>query len=236
MDSRVEEHAVFCPLCRNSDIKPDLIDHDLLYTILHNRSVPAVLHDFLGVSRSLCRQLVRDIRDRGSGPGLPLEILDQFIITSEGLELSFYRNMVGMSMNMSMRNQTPVEMTEDNLLQISREIVSFFRLNCIFLSFDIPAELVKRLDSTKFMNLSYAVFQTIAFATRQCVEDRVYLRYSPEDGAIKGTGILPQEVVIDEGEHFGWGLAQFVAASMGCEITMHRNSEACVLYCSAFAY
>ena len=62
------------------------------------------------------------------------------------------------------------------------------------------------------------------------VDDKVYLRYSPEGRSIKGTAILPPEAIIDQGRHVNWELAQFVAASVDCEITTHRNSQAYVIY------
>jgi hypothetical protein len=229
MDSRIERHAVSCPLCRNSDVTPHLINLDLLFTILRFRSAQAVFHDIRHSVWSI-KSLIRSMRDQEIGSIMPIPDLNERLDrTLEDLDYASAAIRYSRSLFRS-PSQTPEKMNADDLLQVSENMASFFRLNCIFLVFDTPAELVEKLDSAKCEALSYAMFQTIAVATSQSVDDKVYLRYSREGKSIKGTAILPPEVVIDQDRHVAWELAQFVAASVDCEITTRRNSQANVIY------
>src|SRR5262249_28506221 len=120
--------------------------------------------------------------------------------------------------------------SEAEMEEVTKEAISRFDINCFLLAFDTPPELVSRIDAEKFSNLTYAMIQVVAITMGRSAQDVVYLRYSPDGNRIKGTAIMPADVTIEEGGLFGWRTTRLFAASLGSEITIVKNEEACTAY------
>ena len=202
MDSRVDDRAARCPLCGNVGIKPELVDHDLLYSVLEHRSSSAMLHNLEHRLRSLSMR-AQDIKDILNSTELAGDELDKRI--DHMLEMIIgARRIIDRNHSLLRWRGLGQDVMDDPLLKITESVVSFFHLHCVLLAFDTPAHLVKRIDFKKFIPLSYAAIQMIAIATRRSVHDKVYLRYFHVDEAIKGMSILPPDVLIDESGNPSW--------------------------------